>query len=121
MGDPPSPWNGDDDELASPDGLEELTEGRRPGYPTEFASFKAISPGSPPIGSVMTITLESEEEGKSPCLVALLVVSTTEREDGHWVQVKLLGCDQAWAKAQVVSDFSRQKKQVHLCRAPLDH
>ena len=125
MGDPPSLWNGDEEELPSPDGLEELAEGCRPGYPTEFASFKTINPGfwdmgPPPIGSVMTITLESEEEGKSPCLVALLVVSTTEREDGYWVQVKLLGCDQGWAKAQVVSDFSRQKKHVHLCRAPLE-
>ncbi len=125
MGDPPSSWNGDEEELPSPDGLEEVTEGRRPGYPTEFASFKTVNPGfwdmgPPPTGSVMTITLESEEEGKPPCLVALLVVSTTEREDGYWVQVKLLGCDQGWAKAQVISDFSRQKKHVHLCRAPLE-
>ena len=123
--DEPPPWDGVDDELPSPDGLDELADGRKPDYPTEFASFKTTNPGfwdmgAPPIGSVMTITLESEDRDKAPCLVALLVISTTEREDGHWVQVKLLGCDQVWARAQVVSDFSRQKKHVHLCRAPLE-
>ena len=118
----PPEWEGEDDEEEepSPSGA-----GARPRYPQEFASFHTSEPriwelGPPPIGSVLTLTLQPVEDGNQPAIVALLVVVTLEREDGFWVQVKLLGCDQVWAKAQVVSDFSRSKKQVHICRAPLE-
>eukprot|EP00434_Breviolum_minutum_P044694 symbB.v1.2.039952.t1/scaffold6883.1/size14836/1 len=76
--------------------------------------------GPPPVGSVVTLSMEPAESGLATAIIALLVLVTVEREDGYWLQVKFLGTDQAWARAQAVSDFSRQKKQVHICRAPLE-
>ena len=121
LGDPPweHPEEEDDEEDPALEGA--TTEN----YPTNFAAFtlgdrKLWELGPPPVGSVVTLTMEPAESGLATAIIALLVLVTVEREDGYWLQVQFLGTDQAWARAQAVSDFSRQKKQVRICRAPLE-
>lgn len=115
-------WNEEDEDEEDP---RERDRKSVSSYPQTFASFTAEEGrvwalGPPPVGSVVTVTLQPVEDGDHPAIVALMVLVALEKEDGYWLQVKLLGCDQTWAKSQAVSDFSRQKKHLHICRAPLE-
>ena len=75
------------------------------------------------VGEIMTLRLTRAGGGaaEEECESAFLIKAWEKKEDGVWVQVKPLGCTQDWAWQECVSNFSRKKLKVHICKQEGGH
>ena len=103
-------------------GLEDIEETAEEEWPPEHASFDSHRVsfwelGPIPVGSVITFLQDPEEEGLIPAIIAVVVTgSEPKNSEGVQILVKFLGSDQAWGKTWAVSQFSRKKRGIHICK-----
>ena len=84
--------------------------------PGDFWTARSVRPGC-----ILDVPVAQEEEGvQQPGCIILFVQEVKYLMPGCWVKVRFLGGEPAWARAEGIKVFSRERRDLHLCCGGVD-